>query len=89
MDSSYDVVSKAKEFIEYLWNSVKTEYDPDTQSHQLQSIKEIIKNMGLFLTKEEVDDLGQKIIVLLDQSLQKRGLIEKQVASDYSDDEED
>ena len=45
-----DKEAKAKEFIEYLWKTLTTEYDPDTQSMQLQAVKECIENVGLFLT---------------------------------------
>lgn len=46
-----DKATKAKEFIEYLWKTLTTEYDPDTQSMQLQAVKELIENVGLFLTQ--------------------------------------
>lgn len=79
---------KAKEFIEYLWKTLITEYDPDTQSMQLQAVKELIENVGLFLTQQEVHDLGERVINFLDSSLKKRGIMNESLKEQVSDEED-
>lgn len=63
----------AREFLTHLWTAAGTEYDSHALCSQLDAIKEIIVTLeSQFMTQEEINDCGRKIVSFLSSSLKKR-----------------
>ncbi|CAG9316104.1 unnamed protein product [Blepharisma stoltei] len=77
----------AKAFIATLWEALEDEFVTETQVDQLNALKSIIEIPGIpYLSQEEVNQIGEKSLKLLDNSIKSRDIPNED--SDEEDDEE-
>eukprot|EP01015_Nassula_variabilis_P019223 TRINITY_DN321_c0_g1_i12.p1 TRINITY_DN321_c0_g1~~TRINITY_DN321_c0_g1_i12.p1 ORF type:complete len:537 (+),score=106.57 TRINITY_DN321_c0_g1_i12:1-1611(+) len=62
------IYNLARAFNGVLWNAIATEFEPEVIIDQIEALREILSIAGRFLTGEEVQEYCNKIIVVLQES---------------------
>ncbi|CAG9327523.1 unnamed protein product [Blepharisma stoltei] len=79
-----DTMHLSQVFLKLLWHAVEEEYVCEAETDQLKAIKKIIDITGVpYLTQTDVTSMGEKLIKLLQKSIQNRNVAQN------SDEEED
>ena len=82
-------IEMSKGFLGRLWEVTAKEFDTDALVNQLEAIKTLIETPGIeFLAPEEVNSSGEKLIKILESSLQRRERNEKIAAEDSEEEDE-